>query len=100
MRANGKGGLTPPLHDPEWLRHKGAVVPWRTSLARQRRAPVGFIRPCQPVLATEVPTGEGWIHELKWDGYRIIVRRNEGVVRLWSRYGRNWEKEFPRIVGT
>jgi bifunctional non-homologous end joining protein LigD len=69
------------------------------ALARHRRAPVGFIRPCQPVLATEVPTGEGWIHELKWDGYRIIVRRNEGVVRLWSRYGRNWEKEFPRIVG-
>jgi bifunctional non-homologous end joining protein LigD len=42
--------------------------------------------------------GEGWIHELKWDGYRVIVRRNEGVVRLWSRHGRNWDKEFPRIV--
>jgi hypothetical protein len=41
-------------------------------LVRDRRLPAGFIIPCQPVLAHQVPTGSQWIHELKWDGYRII----------------------------
>jgi hypothetical protein len=31
----------------------------------------------------------------RWDGYRIIARRENGVVHLWSRTGRNWAKDFP-----
>ena len=55
---------------------------WRTTTpARNRPSPPGFIRPCQPVLAREVPTGPNWIHELKWDGYRILARRTGGVTR-------------------
>jgi bifunctional non-homologous end joining protein LigD len=53
---------------------------WRTIRARDRRQPAGFIRPCQPVLVREIPTGSEWIHELKWDGYRLIARRENGVV--------------------
>jgi hypothetical protein len=64
------------------------VAPRRTIRARDRRKPAGFIRPCQPVLARQIPTGDEWIHELKWDGYRIIVRREAVVVRFWSRTGR------------
>jgi ATP-dependent DNA ligase len=45
----------------------------RSPLARDRRQPPGFIRPCQPVLAEKVPAGDGWLHELKHDGFRIIV---------------------------
>jgi hypothetical protein len=33
----------------------------------------------------------------RWDGYRIIARRENGVVHLWSRTGRNWAKDFPLI---
>jgi ATP-dependent DNA ligase len=72
-------------------------VSWRTIRARDRRSSAGFIRPCQPVLVREIPTGAEWIHELKWDGYRIIARRENGVVHLWSRTGRNWAKDFPLI---
>jgi bifunctional non-homologous end joining protein LigD len=61
------------------------------------RSPAGFIRPCQPVLAHQIPTGAEWIHELKWNGYRLIARRENGVVHLWSRTGRNWAKDFPLI---
>jgi bifunctional non-homologous end joining protein LigD len=74
------------------------MAQWRTVLARERRSPPGFILPCQPVLAKEVPTGSEWIHELKWDGYRIIARRERGYTRLWSRNARNWAEAFPRIV--
>jgi bifunctional non-homologous end joining protein LigD len=75
-----------------------AVFHWRPTLARDRRSPAGFIRACQPVLAQKVPTGPEWIHELKWDGWRILARRESGRVCLWSRHGRNWTDAFPSIV--
>ena len=34
----------------------------------KRLQPPGFIVPCQPTLASKVPAGDGWIHELKHDG--------------------------------
>ena len=49
--------------------------------------PPGFILPCRPVLATKVPTGDGWQHELKHDGFRIIAHKDGERVHLWSR---NW----------
>src|SRR5215213_4295483 len=76
----------------------GGVVQWRSVLARARRRPAGFVLPCQPVLSDRIPTGPEWIHELKWDGYRIIARREGGRVCLWSRTGRNWSDAFPSIV--
>jgi bifunctional non-homologous end joining protein LigD len=73
------------------------VAQWRTVPAHKRRSPPGFILPCQPVLAREIPTGPEWIHELKWDGFRIIARREYGLVRLWSRNALNWADTFLRI---
>src|SRR5215207_7916028 len=72
----------------------------RSPLARDRRSPPGFIRPCQPALADKVPTGDGWIHELKHDGFRIIAHKDGESVRLWSRNGRDWSAEFAAITET
>jgi ATP-dependent DNA ligase len=38
--------------------------------------PAGFIEPCQPVLSAVVLVGPGWIHELKFDGWRIMARKD------------------------
>jgi ATP-dependent DNA ligase len=62
---------------PRWVRPK-------------RQLPPGFIVPCQPILASKVPAGDGWLHELKHDGYRIIAYKDGERVRLWSRNGRDW----------
>src|SRR3954453_24227855 len=70
----------------------------RSPLARDRRQPPGFIRPCQPVLAATVPAGDGWLHELKHDGFRIIVHKDGDDVRLWSRNARDWSVEFVPIT--
>jgi bifunctional non-homologous end joining protein LigD len=70
----------------------------RTPLARDRRRPLGFILLCQPVVAEKVPAGDGWIHELKHDGFRIIARKDGKSVRLWSRNGRDWSVEFVAIA--
>src|SRR5215203_4751762 len=63
----------------------------------KRLEPPGFIRPALPVLATKVPAGDGWLHELKHDGFRIVALKDGDEVRLWSRNGRNWSADFLAI---
>ena len=70
----------------------------RSPLGRDKHRPPGFIRPCQPVLSLKVPVGDGWIHELKHDGFRIVALKDGDEVRLWSRNGRNWSANFVAIT--
>jgi bifunctional non-homologous end joining protein LigD len=65
-------------------------------MAGSRRAP-GFIVPCQPALADIPPSGPGWLHELKFDGYRVIARKDGGRVRLWARTTSDYSRAFTRI---
>jgi len=48
---------------------------WRVSSrpVRTRSKPPGFILPCQPALAGRPPSGPDWLHEIKFDGYRVIA---------------------------
>src|SRR6201995_4200333 len=54
--------------------------------------------PCLPARQTKVPTGADWIHEIKHDGYRLIVHRQDKVVRLFTRNGHDWTDRYPWIV--
>ena len=47
----------------------------------------GFVAPCIPTLAAKPPAGPDWVHEIKHDGYRLIVRRDGAAVRLFTRRG-------------
>ncbi|MDB5202933.1 MAG: ligase [Ferruginibacter sp.] len=49
-------------------------------------------------LTREVPTGAEFIHEVKWDGYRIIGYKHKSNVRLASRNGLNYSDKYPQIV--
>src|SRR5215207_3672383 len=60
--------------------------------------PPGFILPCRPTLAANVPTGDGWLHELKHDGFRIIAHKDGLRVHLWSRNGRDRSGDFVAIA--
>jgi hypothetical protein len=42
----------------------------------RRAFPEGFVEPCIPTLAAKPPSGPGWVHEIKHDRYRLIVRRD------------------------
>jgi bifunctional non-homologous end joining protein LigD len=75
------------------------MVQWRTvSPHRRRRPPAGFIAPCLPIVSDEIPVGPAWIHELKWDGYRMIACHGTGPPRLWSRTAHDWASSFPQII--
>ena len=56
------------------------------------------IEPCIPARATAVPIGDDWIHEIKHDGYRLIVQRDNDRVRLFTRNGHDWTDRYPWIV--
>jgi ATP-dependent DNA ligase len=54
--------------------------------------------PCIPTRATKVPAGPDWLHEIKHDGYRLIVQRDGARVQLFTRRGYDWSDRFPRII--
>lgn len=43
------------------------------------------------------PEGDDWLHEIKFDGYRILARLHKGDVQLISRNGNDWSRKFPEI---
>jgi bifunctional non-homologous end joining protein LigD len=54
--------------------------------------------PCIPTRGTKVPNRPEWLHEIKHDGYRLIVQREGKRVRLFTRNGYDWSHRFPLIV--
>ena len=53
---------------------------------------------CLPTRATTVPTGPDWLHEAKYDGYRLRIERDGDRVRLFSRNGYDWTARYPWII--
>jgi ATP-dependent DNA ligase len=65
-------------------------------LLRERTRPgLGIIEPCLPSPAKAPPSGPGWIHEIKHDGFRIMARRSAAGVRLITRNGNDFTARFP-----
>jgi len=62
------------------------------------RRPTGFVEPCQLPKANRPPTDPLWVHEIKHDGYRLMVRRDGLRVRCFTRNGYDWADRFPAIV--
>jgi bifunctional non-homologous end joining protein LigD len=63
---------------------------------RERTGPgLGIIEPCLPSPAKAPPSGPGWIHEIKHDGFRILARRDGAGVRLFTRNGHDFTARFP-----
>jgi bifunctional non-homologous end joining protein LigD len=59
---------------------------------------LGIIEPCLPSPAKAPPSGPGWIHEIKHDGFRILARRDSAGVRLITRAGNDFSSRFPFIA--
>lgn len=69
------------------------------ALAHARPAPMPrHFRPQLCVLAEDAPEGEAWLHEIKFDGYRLLCHCDGGGVRLITRAEKDWTDRFPPIV--
>ena len=71
-------------------------LPYPPAMVLQR--PSGFIEPCLPSKVARPPSGPLWVHEIKHDGYRLMVRRDGPRVRCFTRNGHDWADRFPAIV--
>ncbi len=73
----------------------GGSIRWDMKI---KRLPAGFVVPAQPVKASKPPSGPDWVHEIKHDGYRLIVRRDGPIVRLYTRNAYDWTVRLPAIA--
>ena len=60
--------------------------------------PAPDYRPQLATLVKEAPLGDEWLHEVKYDGYRIGARVRNGRVALYSRNGKDWTAAFPGVA--
>jgi len=73
----------------------GGPIRWDMKI---KRLPAGFVVPAQPIKASKPPSGPDWVHEIKHDGYRLIVRRDGPIVRLYTRNAYDWTVRLPAIA--
>jgi ATP-dependent DNA ligase len=60
--------------------------------------PKSVFAPMEALLATELPDGEGWQYEPKWDGFRCLARRDGDEVTLTSKSGKPLARYFPDVA--
>jgi bifunctional non-homologous end joining protein LigD len=58
----------------------------------------GFIEPALATSIDKVPSGERWIHEIKFDGYRVQVHLKDAAVKVFTRRGNDWTNRFRKIA--
>jgi bifunctional non-homologous end joining protein LigD len=59
----------------------------------------GFIKPQLATLKSKAPSGKLWIHEIKYDGYRLQPHVGRGKTRIFTRNGHDWTNRFSNIAG-
>ena len=67
------------------------------AIAEKKKMP-GAIRPQLAAPVDAPPQGDGWLHEIKYDGYRIAAAIRDANVRLLTRNGNDWTSKFPSIA--
>jgi bifunctional non-homologous end joining protein LigD len=58
----------------------------------------GFIEPELATAIDRVPSGQRWIHEIKFDGYRVQVHLRDAAVKIFTRRGNDWTNRFRKIA--
>ena len=94
-RKSAPARLTAPSA-PRRRRHSSAS---RDGAARRTSLP-GFVPPCLATLAERVPDNAKWLHEIKFDGYRLQAHINAGKATLYTRRGLDWTDKFAPIART
>src|SRR5262245_12997179 len=63
-----------------------------------RRRPLKFIEPCLPARALTPPTGSDWLHEIKFDGWRMEAVKQRYRIQLFTRRGHDWTDRAKTIA--
>ena len=60
----------------------------------------GFLAPCLPSARDRAPTGNQWVHEIKFDGHRVQAHLKGGAPTLYTRSGQDWTVKFARVAAS
>jgi hypothetical protein len=77
------------------------MAPMRTILTRRRAelaSPPAWIKPQLAKLVEKAPDGPDWLHEIKFDGYRVHARLDAGRVQILTRRGNDWTDKYQAIA--
>ena len=58
----------------------------------------GFVEPALATSIEKVPSGDRWIHEIKFDGYRVQLHIHNDAIKVLTRRGNDWTKRFSKIA--
>jgi bifunctional non-homologous end joining protein LigD len=95
-------------HDRVWSSRQGGELDKRKKTARRSKPALDpatlpkakpaalppFIEPILPTAVEKAPSGKDWVHEIKYDGYRVQARIENGGARLLTRKGLDWTERF------
>ena len=99
--------------DRVWSSRHGGELTKRKKRSARRRTPVldvaalpkvkagdlpAFVEPSLPSAVAKAPPGADWVHEIKYDGYRVQTRIENGRVALLTRQGLDWTERFPAVA--
>lgn len=95
----GRSGIVPDVPPPAPARaaptSEGSTKPARAGKGDGAADPLpAFVAPCLATLRSAAPDGPDWLHEVKFDGYRVQARIERGAVRLLTRSGLDWTATF------
>ncbi|TDR44099.1 ATP-dependent DNA ligase LigD phosphoesterase module /ATP-dependent DNA ligase LigD polymerase module [Tahibacter aquaticus] len=85
---------------PRAAKENGKKSTRKTVSAVGQKAPLstGAFAPQLCRVQEQAPAGDAWLHEAKWDGYRLVATVQRGKARLWSRNGIEWTDKVPGIA--
>jgi bifunctional non-homologous end joining protein LigD len=106
VKDNVKAGATESHAAPRRTRanaRQSARSPRRSATKGKDKSSRGaalpdFVPPSLATLRATAPEDAGWVHEIKFDGYRIQARLDHGEVRLLTRKGLDWTDKFPNVA--
>jgi bifunctional non-homologous end joining protein LigD len=103
IAADTKAEQTKPARKPaakSKARAKAAAMSVARKIAKARSAPLpDFVPPSLATMQPIAPSGREWLHEIKFDGYRLEARLDHGRVHLLTRKQQDWTRRFKPIAG-
>lgn len=78
---------------------KHPAIPDASAITRAKAAQLpAMLSPQLATLVDKAPAGDDWLHEIKFDGYRILARLDHNQIRLYTRNGQDWTARFYEIA--
>jgi bifunctional non-homologous end joining protein LigD len=97
-KLDGAYALARMGEEPNWLLRRIEIEQPVCSDAKPEHEIAGFIPPQLARTVPTVPAGGHWLHEIKFDGYRLIVVQRKGVVGMHTRSGLDWTARFSSLA--